>query len=203
MHAYIHTCMHACMRNTLTNMLRNAYMLICTHMYTDTYTYIHIHITPASPVRTDTLTHMTHLHTHTCIRAYIQQQTCVHGGAFRMTHIAPYSSQVKNMQNAPLQKSKTKGGARKMLTWQEKLALVNSQVCRDFIATSSCNCKENCFQRIRQPKDKGADMVFNLREQRTQSTHIPPNYAQKNVNDSKSSITATTRKFSYPGCMIS
>ena len=123
-------------------------------------------------------------------------------GEIRMVCFEPHTSEMKTMATLTPTKRKTKGGPRKMLTWQEKLACVDVDVCRKFVATSCCDCKENCFERIRQQKDKGAQMVLNLREARTMGMRIPCKLCSICQNDNKSSITVFVKNFLTPGVTI-
>ena len=86
-------------------------------------------------------------------------------------------------------KPKTKGGARKILTWQQKLALVDLSVCEDFLAESTCDCGKKCFQRIRQLKDMDGHVIYSLREERTNGGHIVPKRRMMCESDAKSFIT--------------
>ena len=58
------------------------------------------------------------------------------------------------------------GGARKKLTWQEKLALVDKQVVQDFILQHAGTCTCKGIERIMALGEAGIQMVVNLRDAR-------------------------------------
>ena len=64
------------------------------------------------------------------------------------------------------------GGARKKLTWQEKLALVDKQVVQDFILQheDTCGCKG--IDRIMTLGEAGIQMVMNLRDARMAGVYV-------------------------------
>ena len=58
------------------------------------------------------------------------------------------------------------GGSRKVLTWEEKLACCERSTIVAFVAKATCNCKQNCFEKIRVLDEKGYEMLQKLREDR-------------------------------------
>ena len=59
-----------------------------------------------------------------------------------------------------------RGGPRKILTWQEKLALAEKETVRRFLGKTTCGCAEQCMQKIVSMGDAGVSMVCNLRDAR-------------------------------------
>ena len=70
------------------------------------------------------------------------------------------------VDNTAHHKEENRGGARKMLSWQEKLALTERETVASFISCGTCGRECACIQKIRELGDEGVQMVVNLREQR-------------------------------------
>ena len=75
------------------------------------------------------------------------------------------------------------GGARSVLCWEEKLALMDEHVIKEFLSQVNCGCKCNCSDRIRDlGTDSGMKMIQQLRQARLSG--IPAhncNYILKNL----------------------
>ena len=89
-----------------------------------------------------------------------------------------------------------RGGARKMLTWQEKLALAEPDSVRIFVWSADCDCECRCLQRAQQLGEDAVQAIVNLRVAR---------FAGKNLDE----ITVTSiREFfhspkkRHPGCKL-
>ena len=59
------------------------------------------------------------------------------------------------------------GGARKKLTWQQKLALCDPYVVASFLSSASCTCTSNCFQKFQAAAHGSVQMICDLRTSRT------------------------------------
>ena len=63
-------------------------------------------------------------------------------------------------------KSNNHGGPRKILTWDEKLALCEQEAVKEFVATHNCQSGCNCMDKVRSLGSEGVNMICVLRESR-------------------------------------
>ena len=64
------------------------------------------------------------------------------------------------------QKNKKRGGARKILRWQEKLSLSDRAIVTSFLCSTSCKCDNNCLFKILNLGARGVQLVVDLRDDR-------------------------------------
>lgn len=63
----------------------------------------------------------------------------------------------------PPRTSGNHGGTRKVLSWEQKLELLEDDIIVAFVDTATCGCKLNCMQKIRDLQHDGVGMVHELR----------------------------------------
>ena len=66
----------------------------------------------------------------------------------------------------PSRPEEKRGGPRKIQTWQEKLALADPEVVRQFLCGVSCSCQYNCLWKVLNLGEQGVQVVVDLREAR-------------------------------------
>ena len=71
-----------------------------------------------------------------------------------------------NYSLIPVKMPSTRGGGRVMQTWQEKLAALETENIKEFVATASCGCEHGCIQKICRLGEAGLQMVHDLRHSR-------------------------------------
>ena len=67
------------------------------------------------------------------------------------------------------------GGSRKVLTWQEKLSLCESDVVEEFLASASCKCGKNCFLKLAAVAHDSVKIICALRSSKTAGNNPNPN----------------------------
>ena len=96
------------------------------------------------------------------------------------------------------------GGYRKRLTWQDKMALAEPEAVRTFIASATCACGENCFEKVRSRGEQGIQLVCDLRDARVAGmcSLTTNNQDKKHATPTKRRIQLPLlrRKYPTPGC---
>ena len=59
-----------------------------------------------------------------------------------------------------------------MLSWEEKLTVVQPEIVQDFVAKTICGCKCKCMDKVRKLGEPGLDVIANLREARLSGSYI-------------------------------
>ena len=62
--------------------------------------------------------------------------------------------------------AKKHGGARRRLTWEEKLAQLEPAAVTQCIASSTCDCDKNCMNKVKALGARGVQAITEVREER-------------------------------------
>lgn len=97
------------------------------------------------------------------------------------------------------QKHQKRGGARKILTWQEKLSLSDRTTVTTFLCSTSCKCDNNCLFKILNLGDRGVQLVVDLRDDRFAGTFVLQRQkvdktVAKNLQKCYKNVMKTTKK---------